>query len=496
MTAWEPAWLEAALLVVILQSVLLRFAVSDRRQILWSNVALAVLVLIFGLLGSLLPQMKLHLGASWFAAAAVLVMGILLIRLVGLTIFRVVLVKLGLVPPRIAEDVLLVLMYIGWAMVRLRTAGIDPASLVTTSAVITAIVAFSMQDTLGNILGGIALQLDNSVQIGDWIKVDNTKGKVIEVHWRHTAVLTNNGNVVVIPNSMLVKSKVDVFYSPARPHFRRWVYFPLNYPSPPQAVIAVIEKTIREADIPYVAPYPAPQCIVMDYSNGSIQYALRYWLTDPRHDDSTDSVVRTHIYSALLRNDMQLANTYIETHLTTDSAETKANQHQKEINQRLRALSDIEIFSTLNPDELLELAESLRETPFVKGDVMTRQGSVAHWLYVLVQGEADVWLETQNHQRHHLSTLPAGSVFGEMGLMTGEPRRATVTARTDVFCYRLDKASFQKIIQARPEIAEECARTIAEREHQIAQVNEDKPASRHEHEVRVLASIRRFFGLS
>ncbi|HNN86505.1 MAG: mechanosensitive ion channel family protein [Pseudomonadales bacterium] len=495
-SGWGAAWVEAALFVILLQLLLLRFAKHDRRQLLVQNTVLATLVVVSSLLGWLLPQLRMHDGASWFAAIAELLMGVLLIRLGGLTVFRAVLPRLGMMPPRIVEDVLMVLLYCAWGLVRLRATGIDPASLFTTSAIITGIIAFSMQDTLGNILGGIALQLDNSVKIGDWIKVDTTKGKVIEVHWRHTAVRTNDGNVVVIPNSVLVKSKVDVFSTPARPNFRRWVYFPVQFLIPPQSVIPVIEKTIREADIPYVAPYPAPQCVVMDYKDGMGVYALRYWLTDPRHDDSTDSTVRVHIYSALLRNNMQLARPYLDTHLTADSAERQTALHEQEIQQRLQLLAGVEAFSSLNQAELRELAESLHDAPFIKGDVMTKQGAVAHWLYFLVQGEADVWLEVSNQPRRFLNTLQAGSVFGEMGLLTGEPRRTTVTARTDALCYRLDKIGFQKIIQARPEIAEECARTIAERERQIALAHAEKTSvNSQEHEAHILASIKHFFGL-
>jgi hypothetical protein len=112
------------------------------------------LVVASSALGWLLPQLKLHDGASWFIAIAELVMGVLLIRLFVLTLFRAVLPRTGNTPPRIVEDVLVVLLYCGWGLVRLRATGIDPASLFTTSAIITGIVAFSMQDTLGNILGG------------------------------------------------------------------------------------------------------------------------------------------------------------------------------------------------------------------------------------------------------------------------------------------------------------------------------------------------------
>lgn len=494
-THWQPGWIEAFLTALILQIVLVR-RLTEGRKLLRQNSVILLLVVVTGLLGWLLPSIKLNQGAEWFGAVAELVMGILLIRLTGHTLFRALLPPVGFAPPRILEDVLLVVAYFGWGMVRLRSAGLDLGSLVTTSAVITGIVAFSMQETLGNILGGIALQLDNSVRIGDWIKVDDVKGQVIEVHWRHTAVQTNNGDVVVLPNSVLMKSKVDVFCSSERPHFRRWVYFPLNYPISPQQVIAAIEKAICDAEIDYVAKTPAPQCVVMDYNDGSTIYALRYWLTNPKHDDSTDSAIRIHIYSALVRNGFQLARPSLEAHITSENDEHQARMHQQEIAQRLQSLSCVELFESLNEEELRALAESLRNTPFIKGDVMTRQGAVAHWLYLLVSGEADIWYESESGERRHLATLQAGSVFGEMGLMTGAPRTATVMAKTDALCYRLDKQGFEKILLARPEIADGCAHILSDREHQLAAVREEKPLPPHEREARMLANIKRFFGLA
>lgn len=68
----------------------------------------------------------------------------------------------------------------------------DPTSLFATSAVITAVLAFAMQDTLGNVLGGVALQLDNSLRVGDWVKLDDVSGRVTDVLWRFTAVGTRN----------------------------------------------------------------------------------------------------------------------------------------------------------------------------------------------------------------------------------------------------------------------------------------------------------------
>lgn len=239
---------------------------------------------------------------------AILILGLLLIRICGLTAFRVLLPKLGFNPPAILEDILLVLTYFAWGMVRLRAVGLDLTGIVTTSAVITAVIAFSMQDTLGNILGGLALQLDNSVRIGDWICIDDVRGQVVEVHWRHTDIYTTNGHLIVLPNSVLMKAKVDVFSRLDRPQFRRWIKFWVSDSVAPQDVINSVGKVLREAQIERVAHHPPAECIVVDCKGGAIEYAVRYWLLDPRHDDGTDSRVRVHFYSALKRKNYSLAH--------------------------------------------------------------------------------------------------------------------------------------------------------------------------------------------
>jgi CRP-like cAMP-binding protein len=165
------------------------------------------------------------------------------------------------------------------------------------------------------------------------------------------------------------------------------------------------------------------------------------------------------------------------------------------------ALQNVRLFASFTEEERAALAERLVYAPFVRGDVITRQGAVSHWLYLLVEGEADIWLETADQPRRLLTTLHNGDIFGEMGLLTGEPRRATVTARTDVQCYRLDKAGFEDIIQSRPAIAEEVSHVLAEREAEILQVRQamDQEATGRvvaASRTTIVGKIRSFFGLT
>ncbi len=436
--------------------------------------------------------------AGILADAATVLVGVVLIRMVGILLFRVVLPAVRLRPARIVEDLVTTGLMFAWGLVWLRLAGVDLGSLITTSAVITGVVAFSMQETLGNILGGVVLQLDQSIRVGDWVKVDETSGRVVEIRWRYTAVETRNRETVVIPNGWLVKNRFVLIgsRSDASPLWRRWVHFDVSIDCAPLKVCDILVKAIADADIPHVAREPAPTAVLMTIGDGFGHYALRYFLDDPVPDDPTDSLVRAHAVAALIRGGMSIAVPREERVLIKDNEAHRAAQHAKELARRKAALAGVDLFAPLSGDERAALAEHLVYAPFVKGDIVTRQGSVAHWLYLVVGGEADVLLEA-NGESARIATLAPGSVFGEMGLMTGEPRRATVAARSDLECYRLDKAGFEAILRSRPDIAGEISRILAARQTELSGRLEAAGAAarRPPRDADILAKIRNFFGL-
>jgi len=436
--------------------------------------------------------------AGVLADASTVLVGVVLIRMVGILVFRIVLPAVRVAPARIVEDLVTAGLAIAWGLVWLRLAGVDLGSLITTSAVITGVVAFSMQETLGNILGGLVLQLDQSIRVGDWMKVEDTSGRVVEIRWRYTAVETRNRETVVIPNGWLVKNRFTLVGSraDASPLWRRWLWFELDVAHPPVRVCEILVKSVTDAEIPNVARDPPPTAVLMKVEHGIGRYALRYFLDDPRPDDVTDSVVRAHALASLTRHNIPIASPREERLLIKDNEAHRAAQHAKEIARRQAALARVDLFATLSEAERAELAEHLVYAPFVKGDTITRQGAVAHWLYLVVSGEADVWIDAGG-ERAHVATLIPGSVFGEMGLMTGEPRRATITARSDIECYRLDKAGFEKVLRSRPDIAGDISGILASRNTELAVRRESAgiAGKRTSPGEDILAKIRSFFGL-
>ena len=353
-----------------------------------------------------------------------------------------------------------------------------------------------MQDTLGNVLGGVTLQLDNSLRVGDWVRVDDVSGRVTDVHWRFTSLVTRNREQVIVPNSWLMKNRFTVLRgTPESPYaWRRVVSFNVVADADPSRVLHVLEHAVSDAEIPNVLKEPPPSAVLGEIAYGYSRYSLRYWLADPQFDDPTDSSVRIHALAALARAGMAIGVPQEERLMVKENDSWRAAQEQREATKRLHAIRRTELFAHLPAEEQSMLAKHLIHAPFVAGDIITRQGAVAHWLYLIVQGEAQVFVEGPQGLQGRLAvaTLRDGAFFGEMGMLTGEPRSATVMAVTGVDCYRLDKAGFAQVLQQRPDIAKEITAIVEARNAQrtvlLAQAGTHVRPSDD-----LLERIRRFF---
>jgi len=493
----EVAWL--TLLALALAVLLLRFRPAERSVYL--NTLWLFLIGVVGQAGALAFEALAFPGiASVMHTIFRIVAAIALIRLVGFGLFRLLLPLMGRVLPRIVEDVVILALYVIYGLVQLRGAGVDLSSIVTTSAILTAVIAFAMQDTLGNLLGGLSIQLDNTVQVGDWVRVDDVSGQVRDIRWRSTLIETRNWETLVIPNSSIMKGRVAILGKrEGQPlQWRRALRFMVDPGVPPARVIAIVNEEMRDVPIANVARSPAPTTVLHGFVYGNLEYELRYFLSDLLEDEMTDSMVRVHLFASLQRAGIRIAEEQRTVHaVSRDEAHADAVR-KREITRRLEMLGGVDLFSVLSEDELNELAERLQYAPFARGDVITKQGNVPHWLYIVAFGEVEVRYEPPHGAPQVISTLRPGQFFGEMALLTGEARSATVVARTDVECYRLDVKSFQTLLHRRPEIADGMSRVIASRRPELEKVREifsAQPGPSPVEQADLVSRIRRFFGL-
>ena len=500
------------ILATVFGAIVIARIVPEKRKQLRGVVVPIFMYLCFILLAIVLELNEQVSYSDYARALATAFVSVSLINLGSLMLFDVILGGLHLKVPRLLRETTVILTYIIAVLVILSSRGVNVTGLLTTSAIISAVIGLSLQDTLGNIIAGFALEIEHVIKPGDWIKVEPYVGRVKEVRWRQTVIETRNWETVLVPNSQLMKSQVMIYgQRHGQPmQTRRWIYFNIDFRYTPNEVIGYVNDSLQANPIPNVADDPKIHAILMDFKDSYCTYAVRYWLTDLAADDPTDSNVRIRIYYALKRAEIPLSIPAHSVFVTELNNKREIRKHEQLMEQRLSAIRNVELLHSMTETELKELVEHLRYAPFARSEVITRQGAEAHWLYIITKGEVAVKVSVASMNGNgsskslavekEVSRLKAGDFFGEMSLMTGEPRAATVVALEEVECYRLDKEAFQSILTERPEIVKDISRIIARRRVELESVKKglDKEAGKEQVEqtqVRILKSIKDLFGL-
>jgi small-conductance mechanosensitive channel/CRP-like cAMP-binding protein len=508
----ELVWLFGLLLGVgVVSALIVRLRPEHRHRIRRMFAMFALYAVATGLMFAFDALGK----SSWAYAcgtAAAVMQGLLLVSLSAAIVFSIALPRVGIPLPMIASDLIVGLASVAATLVVLSQRGLDATNALVSGAVVSAVLAISLQSTLGNILGGVALQLDGSITEGDWIVFDNGKqGRVRAVRWRHTVVETREQSTIIVPNAVLLGTSIVILgkrdgeATPARLAVNFYVDFRFS----PTHVARVVTEALQASPIDNVANDPPPVAICMDLAREAskefIAYTVKYSIADLVDEEVTAGRIRGRIYTALGRAGIPLSATTQQAFAEVSDDQFVARRAAREAAQRLGTLREVALFKVLTDDELNKLAAAVNQALYVPGEIITRQGAVAHWLYILASGSVEVRTNVdpdgpggEPGYPVFVADIDAPDFFGETGLMTGEPRSADVIAKTEVECYRLPKAAFASVLEGRPQLAEELSERLAHRRLELLAARDGvQPTSaraRSERE-RILGAIREFFGL-
>jgi len=433
---------------------------------------------------------------------ALLLQGLAFLNLALAAVFGILLAGLHFEPPRILRDLTKAAVYIAITFYLLFTHNVDLTGIVATSAVVTAVVGFSLQDVLGNVMGGIALNIDRSVRVGDWVSFSGMTGIVRQIGWRHTAIESREGDMHIIPNSQLMKNAVTLLgaRSEGSRQQRRTIEFQVDLRFAPSSVIAAATEALLRQPIQGASPEPPPHVIMTGMRDGVGLYAARYWLIELERDLPVDSAVRTRVIAGLERAQLPIGIPRSETQLARDRDEN--SRALSRLRKRaLDAISRVDIFSGLTPEEKTALASRLRFVPFSPGEAILVQGESGEYLVILARGSAEVTVSVEGGAASKIATLDAPDFCGEFGMLTGERRQANVVAATEVDAWTLSKDDFQEILAQRPSISEEVSTVLAERVVALRAARENLSDQARvtmvENQNRSIRErIERFFGLS
>ena len=503
MSIWDGIIAEAAddysvfLLLGLAITVVIGRSVSIERRRLASIGAFVVLhFVLLPLVGALRAT-----GASQYRdvrLACVLFAGVAAVNMAGVILFAAILPRIKFALPKILQDVIVGVATVIVLFAIAARAGFNLSGLITTSAVLTAVIGLALQDTLGNIVGGLALQTDNSVRVGDWINVAGKEGRVREISWRYTAIETRDWETVIVPNSFLVKEQVRVIgrRAGAAQQWRRWVHFNVDFRTDPHQVMTAVIHALRDAPLEGIAKDPAPDCVLLEIRESYARYASRYFLVDVERDALADSRVLSRIILALGRAGIPLSIPAQALFVTEETVERKATKRGEERQRRHEALQHVDLFHELRPEELAILAEHMGLYRFAAGEYLTHQGDDGHCLYIVTRGQVGV-VVTTGRKRSQVARLGPGSFVGEMSLLTGEKRTANIVALDAVECYRVDKKDVERVLALRPDLAEQLADVLTRRQAELEVVREnlDERDSRvgAPSRVDILGRIRSFF---
>jgi small-conductance mechanosensitive channel/CRP-like cAMP-binding protein len=446
--------------------------------------------------GSELLQRSLWIGRYVIGICLWLTLAWCVIRIIDVVIWPVfVEQRLGYAMPRLLKDfarLVVVVTAIGVIISVVFEKSIT--GFLAASGVVGLVLGFALRNMIADFFSGIALNLERSFTVGDRVQIEGSDltGDVVEINWRTTVIKNFTGNYLIIPNSRMATMQVENFHKPERAHYN-WHFLTLDFDVP----IERAERILLAALKPAVASFgvtETPIARVRLPNERGMEYIVVYQVPEYRF--------RGRMRAAVMRSIMHhftvagIRPVYPKHNIYTGDMPLLLSQQQPD---PLALLRRVPIFTALDESEQTALATRLTLHLFNAGEAIVEQGEVSASMYIVAEGLLYVYItQAESGALLKVAELIPGQFFGEIALLTGEPRSATVKAETEAVVYEITKEDMELLFDKRPEVAEQLARIIAQHRLHDAQVKAHVPAEQQEVEVRnfaaqLVAKMRRFF---
>jgi small-conductance mechanosensitive channel/CRP-like cAMP-binding protein len=349
--------------------------------------------------------------------------------------------------PAIVQDVIIIVLFTVIGTVLLRE------QLLTTSAVGAVVVGFALQDTLGNLFAGLAIQIEKPFRVGQWVQIGEREGQVQEITWRATKLRTKAGQFLIVPNSVMSKEPVLNYSEPTVPT-RVEVEIGASYSVAPNDVKRAIQEAIANA--PLAMKAPEPQVIIKGFGASSIDYLAQFWIEDYAVDRTARDQVRSNLWYTFRRHNIEIPFP-IQVQYERDEEPIRTDRH---VAVAADHLAGVALFKTLDDQARVALSKSANEHLFAAGEAIVRQDADGDSMFVLMSGNARVVLEPSGQE---VAVIPAGGFFGEMSMLTGDRRTATVKAMDDVRVLEISARDFRALAMATTGLLEHVSTIMSDR---------------------------------
>ncbi len=370
------------------------------------------------------------------------------------------------------------------------------SGLLVTSTVVSAIIGLALQDMLANIAAGLGLQMEKPFTVGDWLLVNQKEGFVTQLNWRSLTIQTRDGNEVIVPNAVVAKSEI-VNYSRPSSVQRLHVTVGVAYQHPPGIVKKALERATVSA--PEVARQPPVEILVRAYRDFYIEYDVRFWITDFDRVYQISDDVLSRIWYELRRTGLTIPMPTREISMRTVSDEQETRAAESRRRRIFGVLRPLAVFAPLSDEQIGILVGAASMRSYMAGETLVQQGEAGASLFVIGSGKVRIDKSRGTRGSMTVATMGAGDFFGEMSLLTGEPRTASVVAETETEAVVVDKAAFAAVLSLDTGVLPGLSAVLEARNNEAAGVEDpsaiDETPKPPAHRSALLNRIGRFFGI-
>lgn len=462
-------------------------------------------VLFAGIAGAAYLVMKMFgvPGESTFSkialAATIMLSSNILLRILNLLFWDYLLKKqVDVHIPRLIIDIInFILLAIVAVAILNGVFGVRLTGFLVTSTVLSAVIGLSLQDILGNLFAGLALQMERPFKLGEWVSMEDEEGVVVQMNWRTLTVRTRSGDHVTIPNATISKNIVTNYSRPDRNHMCR-INVGMAYGHQPGMVKKVITSTLEKMD--GILETPPPNVFLEEFDEYTVNYDVRFWISEYHRKPDIENAVRTRIWYILRRRGLTIPFPVRDVTVREVSAEQEGIIRGTIKQEVISGLRNVELFRPLSFDQIEELASSASKFLFSKGEILVQQGDSGDSLFIISDGKVDVSVSDDAGCKTHLADLQSGDYFGEMSLLTGEPRSASVIALQETEVIVVEKSGMAELLEHESSIIEPLSAMLEKRledlsgrvTNQTAREEKTEQIDRKDH---LLGRIRDFFGI-
>ncbi|KWT78235.1 mechanosensitive ion channel family protein [Candidatus Magnetominusculus xianensis] len=387
--------------------------------------------------------------------------------------------KQGYATPKLVKDIIKATIFFVIILNILSNVFKVPISgLIAGSSVVAAVVGFAITRMISDVFSGAALSIERAYSVGDWLEIEAPSrkkryitGEVVEINWRATHLHTKADELVVIPNSEMARMRIINFSKPER-HYRAEVQLHVGHTVPSDRIKRILLAAVRGT--PEIMTKPAPKITLLRFDSEGVLWSARFWVSDFTHNRKVVKAAHESVLRHFQIAGIDFSYPTVEMRNFTSFSSGLEKTPVKE-----KLLKRIEFFEFFNDAQLAVIESKMIKRSFKAKDTIIKQGDEGSSLYILFEGLIHIFVKDQGEKEIFVAQVEPGQYFGEMSLLTGQPRSATARAVTEIECFEISKDILSNLFAQTPELMEKISKVMAKRSEMLARLsqveNETKP---------------------